>query len=57
MAGYAFANAHDGLLRFTRNAKNAVPHATNRPDGQITKNLSTLSGKNIPLNMSGKSAA
>jgi hypothetical protein len=26
-----------------------------RPDGQITKNLSSPAGKNIPLNMSGKS--
>jgi hypothetical protein len=26
------------------------------PDGQITKNLSSLLAKNIPLNTSGKSA-
>jgi hypothetical protein len=29
--------------------------ATNQPDGQITKNLSSPSRKNIPLNVSGKS--
>ncbi len=41
MAGYAFANPPNGLLRFTRNDENDVPHATNWHDGQITKNLSS----------------
>ena len=31
--------------------------ATNWHDGQITKNLSSPSRKNIPLNLSGKSFA
>jgi hypothetical protein len=30
--------------------------ATNQPDGQITKNLSSPSGKNIPLSIRPKSA-
>jgi hypothetical protein len=30
------------LLRFTRNDKNGISPATNRPDGQITKSLSSL---------------
>ena len=55
MAGYAFANLANGLLRFTRNDENGIPCATNWHDGQITKNLSTPSRKNIPLNVSGKS--
>jgi len=55
MEGYAFANPHDGLLRFARNNKIDAPHATNRPDGQITKSLSSPCCKNISLNVSGKS--
>jgi hypothetical protein len=47
--------AGQGLRRFACNNKNAVPHATNRPDRQITKSLSSPSRKNIPLNVSGKS--
>jgi len=31
--------------------------ATHQPDGQITQNLSIPQHKNIPLNLSGKSAA
>jgi hypothetical protein len=31
--------------------------ATNQHDGQISQNLSSHSRKNIPLNLSGKSAA
>jgi hypothetical protein len=63
MAGYAFGNLlclqcplrRYGLSRFARNDENVVPHATNQPDGQITKSLSSPSRKNISLNPSGKS--
>ena len=44
------------MLR-TRSKDNGTPsRATNRPDGQISKNLSSPRAKNIPLNPSGKSA-
>src|ERR1700730_17437777 len=46
-----------GLLRFTRNDKMAVLHATDWPDGQITKNLSISSHKNKSLKLSVNSAA
>jgi hypothetical protein len=45
-----------GLLRFARNDDFACARATKQPDGQISKNLSSSSRKNIPLNPSGKSA-
>jgi hypothetical protein len=38
-------------------AQSHVVTATKQPDRQITENLSSPSRKNIPLNMSGKSAA
>src|SRR5450432_4014088 len=44
-----------GLSRFARNHEHASPPATNQPDGQITKSLSSPSRKNISLNPSGKS--
>jgi hypothetical protein len=42
--------------RFARNDDLRAAGATNQPDGQITKNLSSPRAKNIPLNPSGKSA-
>src|SRR4051794_26050204 len=45
-----------GLLRFARNDDVAGVAATKQPDGQISKNLSSPSRKNIPLTPSGKSA-
>jgi len=45
-----------GLLRCTGNDDVAGMGATKQPDGQISKNLSSPSLKNIPLNPSGKSA-
>jgi hypothetical protein len=44
-----------GLLRLARNSDPDAGSATKQPDGQITKNLSSLLPKNIPLNLSGKS--
>jgi hypothetical protein len=44
------------MSRFVGNDNVEALGATNQPDGQITKNLSTPSRKNIPLNPSGKSA-
>jgi hypothetical protein len=44
-----------GLLRVARKTKTAFPPATNQPDGQIKKSLSSPSRKNISLNPSGKS--
>jgi hypothetical protein len=44
-----------GLRRFACNDESAFSPATNQPDGQITKSLSSPSRKNIPLNLSGKS--
>jgi hypothetical protein len=44
-----------GLSRIARNHEHAFSSATNQPDGQITKSLSSPSRKNISLNPSGKS--
>jgi hypothetical protein len=44
------------LLRLARNRNLDCVRATNQPDGQISKNLSSLPTKNIPLKPSGKSA-
>jgi hypothetical protein len=44
-----------GLSRFACNDEQGVSPATNQPDGQITKSLSSPSRKNISLNPSGKS--
>jgi len=38
------------LPRFARNDDVGCARATNRPDGQISKNLSSPREKNIPLN-------
>jgi hypothetical protein len=46
-----------GLRRFAGNDEMVLSPATNWHDGQITKSLSIPLGKNIPLNVSGKSAA
>jgi len=40
---------------FARNDENTISHAANRPDGQITKSLTSPSHKNILLSPSGKS--
>ena len=45
------------LLRVPRKGDLDMCAATNQPDGQITKSLSSYRRKNIPLNLSGKSAA
>jgi hypothetical protein len=45
-----------GLLRFARNDDVETSGATNLPDGQISKILSSPATINIPLNPSGKSA-
>jgi hypothetical protein len=47
----------DGLICLARNDEMTSSGATNWHDGQITKSLSSPSCKNIPLNLSGKSAA
>src|SRR5882757_686156 len=44
-----------GLLRCARNDELDISRATNQPDGQISKNLSSPPTKNIPLSPSGKS--
>ena len=46
-----------GVICDTRKGICVREPATHRPDGQISKNLSSPSRKNIPLNLSGKSAA
>jgi hypothetical protein len=43
------------LLRLAGNDEKGISPATNQPDGQITKSLSSPSRKNISLNPSGKS--
>jgi hypothetical protein len=45
------------LICFTRKRNLDAPTATNQHDGQITKNLSSPSRKNIPLNFESKSPA
>jgi hypothetical protein len=62
-AGDVFTNASEGqqvahreLLRLPRKRNLATRPATNQPAGQITQSLSSPSRKNIPLNLSGKSA-
>jgi hypothetical protein len=46
-----------GLIRFARNDDVAVSDATNQRDGQISKNLSSPSRKNILLPPWAKSGA
>jgi hypothetical protein len=55
-ASRAGASVKAGAHR-ARNDGSAASRATNRPDGQITKSLSSPCCKNIPLNMSRKSPA
>jgi hypothetical protein len=43
------------LLRIICKSDPPAPPATKQPDGQITKSLSSLAAKNIPLSPSGKS--
>jgi len=52
-----FRVAHPELICFARKRNLAPATATKQHDGQITKSLSSPSRKNIPLNLSGKSAA
>jgi hypothetical protein len=54
----AFAHpAGCGLICFARKRNLACACATNWHDGQISKNLSSPFGKNIPLNFESKSSA
>jgi hypothetical protein len=52
-----FAKPVIGRIRapLDRNDDIEAAGATNRPDGQITQNLSSPRAKNIPLSPSGKS--
>jgi hypothetical protein len=43
------------MSRFGRNNNVRPEGATNQPDGQIAKSLSSPSDKNISLSLSGKS--
>jgi hypothetical protein len=54
--GYRFAPSYGVLLRLKRKRNLAIGPATKQHDGKITKSLSIPSHKNIPLNLSGKSA-
>jgi hypothetical protein len=56
-ANCAFADPPCGLICLAHKRNFMRRPATNWHDGQITKNLSSPSHKNIPLNLSGKSFA